>query len=219
MATSAPTAGLPITDSVTLAGSFDAGGQIVFRAYGPDDQACTTSSKKDEEAVAVSGDGSYSPWLRSDDVGPVRLDRRVRGDSNNESASLACGSTNQASAVGTVAVTLATSATGGTVGNPVTPRRRFRKARIPAGQINFRAFPPADAKCSGAPAFSSTVTVAGNGSYRSAAFVPSRVGSFRWTAGYSGDVNHAAATTGCGAATSSISQAKPSIAGKVSRAT
>jgi hypothetical protein len=110
-------------------------------------------------------------------------------------------------------VTLAASATNGTVGSPVTATASIQEGAIPAGQITFKAFPPGDANCSGAASFSSIVSVAGNGSYRSAAFVPSRIGTFRWTAGYSGDVNHAPVATGCGDATSLISQARPSISG------
>jgi hypothetical protein len=41
------------------------------------------------------------------------------------------------------------------------------------------------------------------------------VGTYRWTVAYSGDSNHAPATTGCGAATSRITPAQPSISGAV----
>ncbi len=47
--------------------------------------------------------------------------------------------------------------------------------------------------------------------------MPSRVGSFRWTVSYSGDVNHNPAAVACGKATSSVSQAKPSIVGAVTQ--
>ena len=63
----------------------------------------------------------------------------------------------------------------------------------------------------------STVNVSGNGSYRSAVFVPSRVGTFRWTVSYSGDPNHAPTSAGCGKATSSVSPASPSIASNVTQ--
>jgi hypothetical protein len=112
-------------------------------------------------------------------------------------------------------VTLVASATGGTVGNPVSATASIQEGATPRGQLTFKAFPPGDTNCSGTAAFSSTVEVSGNGSYRSAPFVPSRVGAFRWTVSYSGDPNHAPATVGCGGATSSISQATPSITGGV----
>jgi hypothetical protein len=214
VATSAVIAGSLITDSVTLAGGFGASGQLLFRAYGPDDQTCVTTPKY-ENVIAVSGDGSYSPPGFAPSAGLYRWTVEYGGDGKNKPAISTCGAANQSSAVGTIAVTLSASATGGTVGNPVTATATIREGAIPAGQITFKAFPPGDPKCSDTAAFSSAVGVSGNGSYRSAAFVPSRVGTFRWTVSYSGDANHAPATAGCGKATSSVSQAKPSITGKV----
>lgn len=206
--------GQSITDGATLAGGFGASGQLVFRAYGPGDPTCGTTAKY-EKAVTISGDGSYSPPGFAPAPGLYRWTVEYPGDANNAPISLACGAANQNSAVGTVAVTLAASATGGTVGEPVNATATIQEGAIPAGQITFKAFPPSDVNCSGTAAFSSAVGVSGNGSYRSAAFLPSRVGSFRWTVAYSGDVNHAPATVGCGKATSSVSRAKPSITGKV----
>jgi hypothetical protein len=137
------------------------------------------------------------------------------GDANNEAIATVCGAANQSSAVGTVPVILAASATGGTVGKPVGATASIQEGAIPGGQLTFKAFPPGDTNCSGTAAFSSTVSVSGNGSYRSAPFSPSRVGAFRWTVRYSGDANHAPATVGCGGATSAISRAAPSITGGV----
>ncbi|HEU4393832.1 MAG TPA: hypothetical protein VFR04_09405 [Solirubrobacterales bacterium] len=209
-ATSAVVVGSPITDEATLTGGFEASGQLVFRAYGPGDQSCAGAPKY-EATVPVSGNGPYSPPGFSPPAGLYRWTVGYAGDANNEAASTACGAANQSSAVGKVDVVLVASATGGTVGDPVTATASLQEGAIPAGQITFAAFPPSDANCSGAPAFSSTVRVAGNGSYHSAAFLPTRVGTFRWTVGYSGDPNHAPTTAGCGQAKSSVSQARPSI--------
>jgi hypothetical protein len=57
---------------------------------------------------------------------------------------------------------------------------------------------PNDATCSGAAAFTSTVTVSGNGSYTSAAFTPSAVGTYRWIAAYSGDARNLPSSGACG---------------------
>jgi hypothetical protein len=214
VATSAVKVGLPITDNVTLAEGFAAGGQLVFRAYGPGDPTCATTASY-EAAVPVSGNGAYSPPGFAPEAGLYRWTVEYAGDANNQAAVLGCGATNQASAVGTIAVTVAVSATGGTVGGPVNATATIQEGAIPTGQITFKAFSPGDATCSGDGAFSSTVSVSGNGQYRSMAFVPSRVGAFRWTVGYSGDVNHLPTTAGCGKATSSVTQAGPSIAGAV----
>jgi hypothetical protein len=216
VATSAVVVGSPITDGVTLSSGFEASGQLVFRAYGPGDQTCATTPKY-EATVAVDGNGSYSPAGFSPPAGLYRWTVEYAGDANNEAASLPCGSTNQASAVGTVTTTLAASATNATVGSSVTATASIQEGAIPTGQITFAAFSPDDANCSGAAAFSSTVKVSGNGSYRSAAFVPSRVGTFRWAVSYSGDPNHAPTSADCGKATSSVSQASPSIASDVTQ--
>jgi hypothetical protein len=216
VASSAVVVGSSITDGVTLASGFEPGGQLVFRAYGPGDQTCA-SAPKYEATVAVDGNGPYSPSGFSPAAGLYRWTVQYAGDGNNEPASLPCGSANQASAVGTITATLAASATSGTVGNPVTATASIQEGAIPTGQITFKAFSPGDTNCSGAAAFSSTVNVSGNGSYRSTAFVPSRVGTFRWTVSYSGDPNHAPTSAGCGKATSSVSAASPSIASNVTQ--
>jgi hypothetical protein len=213
-ATSAVLVGQAITDDVELSGGFEAGGELVFRAFGPGDSTCSGAAAY-EEAVVVNGPGSYSPAGFPPAPGLYRWTVGYGGDANNEGAQLACNTANQASAVGTVTVTLRASATNGTVGQPVTATATLSEGAIPSGQITFQAFPPSDASCSGAPAFTSTVKVAGNGSYGSGPFVPSRVGSFRWRIAYSGDANHGAASAGCGSATSTIAQAGPVILGWV----
>ena len=212
-ATSAVVVGETITDNVTLSG-FAPDGEIVFRAYGPGDQTCATAPAY-EETVAASGNGPYSPPGFAPGPGLYRWTVSYSGDANNEAVSLACNAANQASAVGVIDVTLAGSASDGTIGTPVIATATLGEGAIPSGQITFKAFPPGDVACTGAPAFSSAVKVAGNGSYRSAAFVPTKVGTFRWTVTYSGDPNHAPVTTGCGKAASRITQAKPTIVGTV----
>ncbi len=214
VATSAVKVGLKITDNVTLAEGFEADGQLVFRAFGPGDQTCATTAKYEAE-VAVNGNGTYAPPGFAPAPGLYRWTVEYEGDANNEAAVLGCGATNQASAVGTIPVTMAVGATGGTIGNPVNAKATIQEGAIPTGQITFKAFSPGDTTCSGTAASSSTVSVSGNGQYRSTDFTPSRVGAFRWTVAYSGDVNHIPATAGCGKATLSVTPAGPSIAGAV----
>jgi len=74
----------------------------------------------------------------------------------------------------------------------------------PTGTITFSSFGPNDATCAAAPAFTSNVTVAGNGSYASANFTPSVAGTYRWIASYSGDANNTASTTACNDANESV---------------
>lgn len=212
-ATSTVVVGNTITDQATLSGGFSPGGQIVFRAYGPADATCSSTPAYEATVPVDLGNGAYSPAGFAPGPGLYRWTAEYKGDGNNASSSLGCNAEGQASAVGTIDVKLSAGAADGTVGNPVTATATISEGAIPGGQIVFKAFPPGDSGCSGAAAFSSTVAVAGNGSYRSASFSPARVGSFRWTVAYSGDPNHAPATIGCGGASSAISQAKPTIAG------
>jgi hypothetical protein len=213
-ATSVVVVGEAITDNATLSGGFSPGDEIVFRAYGPGDETCATAPVY-EDAVAVDGNGSYSPAGFAPGPGLYRWTVEYEGDGNNATTSIACGAPDQASAVGTIDVVLTASATDNTVGAPVAATATIREGAIPSGQITFKAFPPGDASCSSAPAFSAAVKVSGNGTYRSPAFLPTKVGSFRWTVTYSGDPNHASTAAGCGKATSRIAQAKPSLAGAV----
>jgi hypothetical protein len=74
----------------------------------------------------------------------------------------------------------------------------------PTGTIVFELFGPNDAACTATPAFTSTVTVAGNGSYVSDNFTPSLVGTYRWIASYSGDAANAASATACNDANESV---------------
>jgi type VI secretion system secreted protein VgrG len=67
----------------------------------------------------------------------------------------------------------------------------------PTGTIIFQLFGPGNASCTGTPIFTSTITVAGNGSYDSAAFTPAAAGTYQWIAAYSGDAVNAASVTAC----------------------
>ncbi|HEX3238743.1 MAG TPA: hypothetical protein VHR18_01250 [Solirubrobacterales bacterium] len=210
IATSAPEAGQPIDDTATLAGGFTPGGALTFRAYGPGDETCATAPKY-EATVAVTGNGDYSPAGFAPLPGLYRWTVSYDGDANNLPAGTLCDAPLQSSAVGLISATLAAEAGNGAVGTPIQATATIQKGAIPSGQLVFKAFPPADPNCTGNPSFSSTIAVSGNGKYSSAAFVPTRVGAYRWTVAYSGDANHTPAEKACGAATSNVAKAAPSI--------
>ena len=68
------------------------------------------------------------------------------------------------------------------------------------GTITFGLFSPSDSKCTGIPAFTQQLPVAGNGSYSTsnASFVASTPGEWRWQVIYSGDANNIGAASLCG---------------------
>lgn len=215
-ATAAVQVGTAINDSATLSGGLEPGGQLLFRAFGPGDPTCANAPAY-EEAVAVAGNGTYAPAGFTAAAGLYLWTVTYEGDEENAAAELPCGSANQSSAVGTLNVTLAASTVGSVVGSPTTATATLGSGASPGGQLTFKAFPPSDPTCAGPAAFSSEVTVAGNGAYSSAPFSPTEVGTFRWTIGYSGDANHAAASVACGTASSAVVKALPTIVGKVGK--
>jgi hypothetical protein len=86
----------------------------------------------------------------------------------------------------------------------------------PGASIDFRAYGPNDATCSGPPAFESLglpYPVAG-GPVTSAAFTPTIAGVYRWIATYSGDANNFPVSGLCSdlAETVTVSPSTPSIA-------
>jgi hypothetical protein len=57
----------------------------------------------------------------------------------------------------------------------------------PDGTIFFDLYDPTAPTCTGLPAYSTTLTVNGNGTYRSPVVPATKAGTYRWTARYDGD--------------------------------
>jgi ABC-type molybdate transport system substrate-binding protein len=94
---------------------------------------------------------------------------------------------------------LATAASGSVaVGGQIFDSGTLSGGAAPSGTITFRVFGPADTACA-TPLDTSTVTVAGDGTYRSVAFTPVSAGTYRWIAGYSGDGANEPIASTCGA--------------------
>ena len=123
--------------------------------------------------------------------------------------------------VGKAITTLATNASSAVIGGgSIHDTATLSGGSSPTGTITFKVFAPGDTTCTTALETSSK-TVTGNTNYESAAFTPSSVGEYRWTAVYSGDANNEEAVGACNAAneTSTVSKATPSISTQASEAT
>ena len=70
----------------------------------------------------------------------------------------------------------------------------------PDGTLTFALFGPADPDCVGAPVYTTTISVNGNGTFQSPAVVATRDGIYRWKASYGGDEDNDAASSDCAAA-------------------
>jgi len=120
----------------------------------------------------------------------------------------------------TLSVTLAsptfaaTAGAGGTFGKKVTDGAVLAAGDSPTGTITFKLFGVGDSTCAGAPLFTSTVPVSGNGNYSSASYEPTGVGTYYWTASYSGDAKNNPASAACASTGQSvtITQASQAIA-------
>ena len=86
----------------------------------------------------------------------------------------------------------------GTRGAAISDAAFLTAGEAPTGTITFSLYGPNDPDCSGAPVYSATSTVDGNGRYVSHQFDPEAAGSYRWRVEYSGDHNNdGAGPTGC----------------------
>ena len=188
--------GQDITDTAALANGFQATGSITFNLYGPDDANCSGPATSRRPRPST-GNGSYttSPGFSTSEVGTYRwiasypgrreqqrrerrMQRRRRdhGRRVRPSPSIATNATASA-----------------TVGDAVSDTATLSGGFNASGTITFDVYGPDDPTCSGAPAFTDTETVSGNGSVHGFAELHHIGGRYLpWIASYSGTRNKAA---------------------------
>ncbi len=81
-----------------------------------------------------------------------------------------------------------------------------RVAPVAGATIDFRLYDPDDVTCAGPPVFESLGVPypAGGGAVTSAPFSPTKTGTYRWIAAYSGDANNLPVSGACDAAGESV---------------
>jgi hypothetical protein len=193
------TIGSPISDTATLAGATSgAGGTITFHLYS--DSACANDVSTGLSPVAVSGNRDYNSGnFTPSSAGTYYWTASYSGDANNKLAVTACGDANETSVVNKKQPSLTTNAAGPvTIGSPISDTATLAGATSGAGgTITFHLY--SDSACANEIITGlSPVSVKDNGDYGSGNFIPSAVGSYYWTASYSGDANNLAASTACG---------------------
>ncbi len=204
-ASAATTAGSPISDTATLSGGTAPSGTITFTLFGPNNATCSgtpifTSTKP------VFGNGNFqSDQFTANAVGTYRWEATYNGDSNNATASSACGAANESTAVSQAVPNLSTHASASTtVGSAISDTATLSNGATPTGTITFTLFGPNNATCSGSPLATSVKAASGNGSYPSDPFTPTAAGTYSYKAVYSGDTDNSTATSPCGAANESV---------------
>jgi Cu/Zn superoxide dismutase len=193
------TIGSPISDTAHLSGATtDAGGTITFHLFS-DDQ-CQNEVDTGLSPVAVSGNGDYNSGdFTPTAVGTYFWTASYSGDLNNAGVETACGDANESSVVNKAHPSVTTSATASvTIGSPISDTAHLSGATGDAGgTITFHLF--SDDQCQNeVDTGLSPVAVSGNGDYNSGDFTPSAVGTYFWTASYSGDAKNLPVLTACG---------------------
>lgn len=99
-----------------------------------------------------------------------------------------------------VETTLSTNPTpaSGTAGVTPLNDEATLQGESPTGTITFSLFSPADPNCAGAPFFSQTVPVSGNGTVSTSdGPVTNVAGTWQWVVSYSGDAHNSPASSTC----------------------
>jgi hypothetical protein len=205
--------GAPIYDTVTVNG-VNPTGSLTFRLYGPADPTCSgtpifTSTK------SVTGDGFYtSDSYTPTEAGTYRWIVAYSGDAANPPAETACNDSRQAVTVARRIPTLDVTATPLMPGRLIADVATLRNGQGPAGPtgtITFQLYGPNNLVCGGAPIFTSTVPVSGNGTYVSESFRPRAPGTYQWIATYSGDANNTPVQTICSDPAQTVRVRPPSV--------
>jgi len=192
-ATASPTTevGLQIFANSNLGGGANPTGTITWDLFGPGDTSCTTPIFS--STVAVNGNGSYnSEPFTTAQAGTYRWRARYSGDVNNNPAGPTACNDPAATVVVAKASTVLTTVASGPIalGGQIHDTATLAGGLNPTGTITFFVYGPTDQFCSAPPLATSTATVNGNGTYRSADYTPPVPGVYKWRATYSGDDNN-----------------------------
>ncbi len=199
-----------LTDSASLGGRAPTtvAASIDFRLYGPDDASCARPPAFTSLGVPYPTVGGVvtSAHFTPTQAGLYRWVASFSGDDNNVPVDGGCNDAGESVTVVRSTPTLLASPsptiTLGTASLTDSVVVNGRQSPVEGGAVDFRAFAPGDTTCSRPPVFSSLghLYPAAGGSVTSAAFSPTRAGTYRWVASYRGDANNAPVGGTCTAA-------------------
>jgi hypothetical protein len=150
-----------------------------------------------EQTVGVGGDGRYTTSaFAPSQAGTYWWTVDYSGDANNNPAVSPCGAEKVTMSAQTLIAT--SPGAGAPLGAPVTDTATLSAGSSPTGAITFVLSGPSAAPDCSAVVSEQTVPVSGNGSYTSPPFTPSQLGTYWWTARYSGDDKNLPAASRCG---------------------
>ena len=193
--------GATLNDSATLSGGVNPTGSITFKLFTPSAPTCAGTAAF-TNTVSVSGNNTYntSAGLVSDVAGTWHWTAvYTSSNGNNNGASSAC--TAEPVTVSPLSPSISTTTNPGsaTFGDILNDSATLTGGFNPTGTITFRLFAPnLLGDCSAAAAYTQVVTVTANGTYSTSPGLASNaVGTWHWTASYSGDLNNTAVASNC----------------------
>jgi len=210
--------GAPLTDQATVNVGFNPRGSVDFKIYGPADPTCINPLDTYNVLYTSPGDPVTSPPFTPHDPGIYRWIATYNGDGNNETATGTCDDAQEFTVVDRAQPTIDTDASPdivlgtGTLTDEATVSGQFEaKAN---GTIDFELYGPDNPTCTGQPSFTSSKPYPTQGAtVTSDPFVPTRAGTYRWIARYSGDANNKPVAGLCNSANEStvIFKATPQL--------
>lgn len=182
-----------VHDTATLSGaSANAGGTVTYTVYS--DTACSAGARDAGTVTVSSGSVPNSNALTFTSAGDFYWQAVYSGDADNTGATSVCTSEH-------LVVTKASPSA--TTAQTVLPNDSFALSGgfNATGTVSFKLFSPADATCSGTPAYQAnnlTMTAAGTAATSNSTYIASTEGTWRWLVTYSGDGNNNPVTKACG---------------------
>jgi hypothetical protein len=199
--------GTELSDSATVTGEFNPGGQNVsFYLYGPDNPDCHSDPGWLEKwEVPLQSDGTASttqdsqdPTFKTAAAGVYHWKAFLSADANNFSTSTLCG---EPVSIGKAQPHIATTAsTGGDAPITLTDSATVSGGSNPTGTVTFNLYGPGDATCGGAVIFTSTTPLNnGTAATGNPGFNATNAGTYNWIATFNPtDANNNSASTNCG---------------------
>ena len=190
------TIGTNINDVAHLSGGLGIlSGTISFEVFAPSDPICNIPISVAGGVVNGAGDYTSANYLTTG-TGDYRWRAYYSGDANNNPVSTACNDAGETSTVNKASPTISTTpSAGGVIGVTLNDTATLAGGYSPTGNVTFRLYAPSDPTCSGAAVYIDTDVVAPYAT--SSGYVSDALGTWNWTASYSGDSNNNPVFSGC----------------------
>jgi hypothetical protein len=202
--------GTTLNDAGTVTGGFKLGGSVTFNLFAPGDQTCSGTPVFSQTQPLVNGGSSTSPGFSTSAAGTWHWTAAYAGDANNNAASSGCGAEPVTVSKASPSLSTTPNPAAAPIGALLKDSATLSGGFSPGGTMTFKLYGPGDPTCAAAPAFSETDPVSAGGAATATGFAGNALGTWHWSAAYSGDANNNLAAGGCSEVVT-VSKATPSL--------